>query len=57
MILPHKSEVVFQGLKILLFLNYNYALLWHWETFMTAIKVRCPSPKIQISSKFPVMFS
>jgi hypothetical protein len=32
--------VVFQGLKILLFLNYNPALLWHWKTFMTAIKVR-----------------
>lgn len=41
LILAHKSKVVFQGLKILLFLNYNYAaLLWHWKTFMTAIKVR-----------------
>lgn len=29
LILAHKSEVVFQGLKILLFLNYNSALLWH----------------------------
>lgn len=40
LILLHKSKVVFQGLKILLFLNYNSALLWHRKAFMTAIKVR-----------------
>lgn len=40
LILDHKSKVIFQGLKISLFLNYNSALLWHWKAFMTAIKVR-----------------
>ena len=39
-ILAHKSKVVFQGSKFLVFLNYKSALLWHWMAFMTAVKVR-----------------
>lgn len=39
-ILAHKSNMVFPGLKILLFLNYNSVLLWHRKILVTAIKIK-----------------